>query len=97
MYTLTLQNVAGPEADIAKARFYINGAQVAEVDAAPGASVTADVQWPDSGPITVETSFVDAAGNESLRRSDDLIIPDKAAPQAPGTATRLTAVVWTGA
>ena len=97
MYTITLQNIAGPETDIVKGAFSVNGGAPIEVPATPGQAFSAQTQVADSGPISVDAWVIDAAGNPALHRNDVLIVPDKAAPQALGTATKLAAAVWVGA
>lgn len=94
MYTLTLRGTTGPEPDIVSARIRVNGGAPIDVAAGPSATFTAQVQWPTSGDITVEQSFVDAAGNESARRAQTVTIPDAAAPAVPTADLTLVSVVW---
>lgn len=94
MYNLTFHGVTGQEPDIVKARVRVNGGSAIDTAAAPNGTFTVSVQWPVSGNITVEQSFVDAAGNESARRSQTVVIPDAAAPAAPTADLTLVSVVW---
>jgi hypothetical protein len=93
MYNIQLAGTAGPEADISKVRVYIAGAMT-EAAVSAGAAFTVTVQHPDAGAVTLEHSFVDAAGNESGRFGQQLVIPDKAAPAMPSVALSLVSVVW---
>jgi len=94
MYTLTLRGTTGPEPDIVAARIRVNGGAPVNVAAGPNETFTAQVQWPSSGDVTVEQSFVDAAGNESARRAQTVTIPDAAAPAIPTADLTLVSVVW---
>ena len=94
MYTLTLQVTTGQESDIVAARIRVNGGAPIDVAAGPSATFTAQVQWPASGSVMIEQSFVDAAGNESARRAQTVIIPDAAAPAVPSADLTLVSVVW---
>lgn len=94
MYTLTLQGTAGPETDLAKVRVYVNGVQKAEADITPATQFTVQVTHPTQGDVTVEHSFLDAAGNESAKRNQTITIPDKEAPAMPAAPLTLVSVVW---
>lgn len=94
MYTLTLRGTTGQEPDIVAARIRVNGGAPVDVTAVPNATFTTSAQWPTSGDIIVEQSFVDAAGNESARRAQTVTIPDAAAPAIPVADLTLVSVVW---
>lgn len=92
MYNITLAGVAGPEVDVAKVRIYSPG--LTEVGAAPNTPFQATISTPNAGPLPVEYAFVDASGNESVRRQQTLIVPDSDAPAAPGTDLQVVSVTW---
>lgn len=93
MYSVQLAGTAGPETDIVAARVYLSGA-VTEVAVSPGAAFSVTLMHPTSGTFTLEHAFVDAAGNESGRLAQTLIIPDKEAPAVPAAPLSLVSVVW---
>jgi hypothetical protein len=106
MYTVTLRGNTGSRTDVAKVRFY-DGSGGAAVDFTPSVGsnqvFTITFQHP-GGPVngaaasvTVQHSFVDAAGNESAKLSQTLSVPaapDTVAPVAPDTPLTVVSIVW---
>jgi hypothetical protein len=93
MYRILLAGTAGPEADIAKVRVYI-GSAVVEQNVAANAAFQVSVDYPTHGEVEVEHAFVDAAGNESPRLAQTVVVPDKEAPAQPSAPLTLVSVVW---
>jgi hypothetical protein len=95
MYALQFAGTAGPETDIALVRVYIGGQLAGENAIAAGASFQVSATFTGGpGVVAVEHSFVDAAGNESARFTQDVFVPDQQAPAMPAAPLTLVSVVW---
>ena len=97
MYNILLRGTAGPEHDIAKARIYVDGQQVAEVDVTSGVQFTATLTHPGDATIAIGYTFVDASNNESGAFVQSLVVPsppDVTAPASPAGPMTIVSVVW---